>query len=108
MFENFMTALRVVLPLALFMGIGVLIRRCKVIDRPTMRKVDGLCFRLFMPTLLFKNIYESDVLHHFDGWGFLYILLCTLFLFFVAGLFFPRRLLPDGGSAAAVGQSMIR
>jgi len=107
-FENFMTALRVVLPLALFMGIGVLVRTCKVVDRPTMRKVDGLCFRLFMPTLLFKNIYESDVLHHFDGWGFLYILLCILLLFFVAGLLLPRKLLPDGDSAAAVGQAMIR
>ena len=89
MFENFMTALRVVLPLAFLMGIGVLVRKAKVVDRPTMRKVDSLCFRLFMPTLLFKNIYESDLLHNVDGWGFLYVLLCLLILFFIAGIFLP-------------------
>ncbi len=108
MFENFMTALRVVLPLAFLMGIGVLVRKAKVVDRPTMRKVDSLCFRLFMPTLLFKNIYESDLLHNVDGWGFLYVLLCLLILFFIAGIFLPRRLLTDSASAAAVGQALIR
>lgn len=108
MSENFMTALRVVLPLALLMGIGVLVRKAKVVDRPTMRKVDSLCFRLFMPTLLFKNIYESDLLHHFDGWGFLYVLICMAILFFIAGIFLPRKLLADGASAAAVGQALVR
>lgn len=108
MFESFMTAVRVVVPLALLMGIGVLVRKAKVIDRPTMRKVDNLCFRLFMPTLLFTNIYESDLLHNIDGWGFLYVLACMLLLFFTAGIFLPRKLLADGGSAATVGQALIR
>lgn len=108
MFESFMTALRVVVPLALLMGIGGLIRKTKVVDRPTMRKVDNLCFRLFMPTLLFTNIYESDLLHNIDGRGFLYVLICMLVIFFVAGIFLPRKLLADGGSAASVGQALIR
>lgn len=108
MFESFMTAVRVVVPLALLMGIGVLVRKAKVVDRPTMRKVDNLCFHLFMPTLLFTNIYESDLLHSIDGWGFLYVFVCMLLLFFVAGIFLPRKLLADGGSAATVGQALIR
>lgn len=108
MFENFMTALRVVLPLALLMGIGVLVRKAKVVDRPTMRKVDSLCFHLFMPTLLFKNIYESDLLHNMNGWGFLYVLVCMLILFFVGGIFLPRKFLANSSSAASVGQALIR
>lgn len=108
MFENFMTALRVVLPLTFLMGIGVLVRKAKVVDRPSMRKVDNLCFRLFMPTLLFKSIYESDLLHSVNGRGFLYVLICMLVIFFVMGIFLPRKLLADGGSAATVGQALIR
>lgn len=108
MSENFMTALRVVLPLALLMGIGVLVRKAKVVDRPTMRKVDSLCFHLFMPTLLFKNIYESDLLHNIDVRGFLYVLICMLVIFFAAGIYLPRKLLADGNSAASVGQALIR
>lgn len=108
MFDNFMVALNVVLPLALLMGIGVLVRKAKIVDRPTMRKVDSLCFRIFMPTLLFKNIYESDLLHYSGGFGFIYVLLCVLVLFIFAGVLLPRRLIPDGASAASVGQAMIR
>jgi predicted permease len=108
MFENFMTALRVVLPLTFLMGIGILVRKAKVVDRPSMRKVDNLCFRLFMPTLLFKSIYESDLLHSVNGRGFLYVLICMLVIFFVMGIFLPRKLLADGGSAATVGQALIR
>lgn len=108
MFEHFLTALQVVFPLAFFMGIGVAVQKCKVVDRPSMRKVDSLCFHVFMPALQFKNIYESDVLRQIDVRGFLYVLACGLFLFLVAGLFLPRRLLSDGGSAASVGQALIR
>ncbi len=108
MFDNFMTAVRVVVPLALLMGIGVLARKAEIVDRPTMRKVDSLCFHLFMPTLLFTNIYESDLLHSIDGWGFFYVLVCMLVLFFVAGVFLPRKLLADSSSAASVGQALIR
>lgn len=108
MLENFMVALSVVFPLALLMGVGVAARQCKIVDQPTMRKVDSLCFKVFMPTLLFKNIYESDVLHHINGFGFLYVFICMLALFFVGGLLLPRRLLRDGGQAAAVGQAIIR
>ena len=34
MFDSFLVALRVVIPMALLMGIGALIRRAGVIDRP--------------------------------------------------------------------------
>ena len=87
-----MTALRVVFPLAALMGIGALVRKGGLIDRPSMRKVDVLSFRLFMPTLLFKNIYESDLLHHSGGLGFVYIPVCMLLLFCVAGVYLQRRL----------------
>lgn len=108
MWGNFMTALQVVLPLGLLMGLGALVRKGKIADRPTMQKVDSLCFKVFMPTLLFKNIYESDLLHNTDVFGFLYVLLCIVFLFFVAGIILPRRMIADGNRAASVGQALIR
>lgn len=108
MLDSFMTALRVVLPLAMLMAVGALVCKRNVVDRPTMRKVDSLCFRLFMPTLLFKNIYESDPLHNVEPLGFLYVVPCALLIFFIAGVFLPRKLIAAGSSAASVGQAMIR
>ena len=57
MFESFLVALRVVIPMALLMGVGAGIRMAGIIDRTTMRSVDKMTFRVFMPALLFKNIY---------------------------------------------------
>lgn len=108
MLDSFTTALRVVLPLAMLMAIGALVCKRNIVDRPTMRKVDSLCFRLFMPTLLFKNVYESDPLHNVEPLGFLYVVPCALLIFFIAGVFLPRKLIAAGGSAASVGQAMIR
>ena len=67
MFESFFVALRVVAPMALLMGLGVVIRCAGITDRSTMRAMDKVCFRVFLPLLLFKNIYETDLSSGF-GW----------------------------------------
>ena len=69
MLESFLAALRVVLPMALLMALGAGVRAAGVIDRTAMRSVDKLTFRLFMPVLLFKNIYETDLAQSFEQIG---------------------------------------
>ena len=61
MLESFLAALEVVVPMALLMLVGAGARKAGVVDRPAMRNVDKLTFRIFMPVLLFKNIYETDL-----------------------------------------------
>lgn len=107
MIDSLITAMTVVAPLAILMGIGVLVRMAKVVDRPTMKKVDGLCFRLFMPVLLFKNIYDSDLIHSWDGPGFLFVFICICILFILC-LVVPRWVMADGGRAASIGQALVR
>lgn len=107
MFESFLAALRVVTPMALLMAVGALVRVGHIMDRPTMQKMDKLTFRLFMPVLLFKNIYETDVSADFDvkATGFAFISLIAIFLM---ALLLPPRLIRDRGQAASVGQAVIR
>lgn len=107
MLNSFFVALRVVVPMALLMGVGVVMRLTKVTDRPTMRAVDKMSFRLFMPTLLFKNIYETDLSMHFDGRAVLFAIVC-LFLVFALALLVPPKLEKDHNKAAAIGQAIIR
>ena len=107
MLENFLVALRVVLPMALLMALGVGVRTVGVIDRTTMRSVDKLTFRLFMPVLLFKNIYETDLSQSFHPKEVLFAALALAALFPLA-LLLPRRLEPDRSKAAAMGQAMMR
>lgn len=107
MLESFLAALRVVLPMALLMLVGVGVRKAGLTDRPAMRNVDRLTFRLFMPVLLFKNIYETDLSQSFEPREVLFAVLALLAIFPVA-LLLPRRLEKDRSKAAAMGQAMMR
>lgn len=107
MFESFFVALRVVAPMALLMGLGVLIRKAKITDRPTMRAMDKVCFRVFMPALLFRNIYDSDLANSLGWKEPVFIIGCLLLLFALSLLIIPR-LLPDRRQAASVSQAIFR
>lgn len=56
---SFQVAANVVLPMILLMLTGAVVVRCKVVDRPTMKKFDQLIFRLFLPAYLFQSIYSA-------------------------------------------------
>lgn len=107
MLESFLAALGAVLPMALLMALGTGARKTGVIDRPTMRNMDKLTFRLFMPVLLFKNIYETDLSQNFDLREILFVTL-TLTALLPLALLLPRRLEPNPIKAATIGHAMMR
>ena len=107
MFDSFLVALRVVIPMALLMGIGALIRRAGVIDRPGMRAMDRVTFKLFMPDLLFKNIYDTTLGDGMEGREVAFAV-AGLALVFLFALLVPPRLVADHNKAAAIGQAIIR
>lgn len=107
MFESFFVALRVVAPMALLMGLGVVIRCAGITDRSTMRAMDKVCFRVFLPLLLFKNIYETDLSSGFGWKEPLFIVACLLAIFFLTLAVVPR-LIKDRRQVASVSQAIFR
>jgi len=58
--DNFMVALGVVFPMLAMMAVGVVIRRVGWVDEMLARQIDSVNFRVFLPCLVFMNIYQSD------------------------------------------------
>ena len=56
--ENFLLAFNVVFPIFLIMMLGVILKRKNMVDDKSLNVMNSLIFRLFMPTLLFFNIYN--------------------------------------------------
>ncbi|AVQ23691.1 transporter, auxin efflux carrier (AEC) family protein [Fusobacterium nucleatum subsp. nucleatum ATCC 23726] len=56
--ENFLLAFNVVFPIFLIMMLGVILKRKNMVDEKSLNVMNSLIFRLFMPTLLFFNIYN--------------------------------------------------
>lgn len=105
--ESLIMASRVVIPMAIMVAIGMLLRIIKLTDEPTMKKVDKLIFNVFMPMLSFYNIYKTDftklenVSYILFGAGFVLVL-------FLIGMFLVPKIVKPMPTAASMGQAIFR
>ncbi|MBR5344170.1 MAG: AEC family transporter [Oscillospiraceae bacterium] len=59
--EHFLVSLNAVLPVFFIMAAGYLAKRVGIIQEQDIFKFNRVAFRVFMPVMLFKNIYASDL-----------------------------------------------
>ena len=76
----------VVLPLFLMIVLGYSLKRIRVYDEHTISGVNQLVFKVFLPLLLFINIYQTDVAGVFDLKLMLVAVLGVLGSFFMTWL----------------------
>ncbi len=105
--ESFSAAARVVIPMMLLMFVGFLVRKGGYIDRPAMKQYDRLIFILFMPVLMFKNIYDMDFSQGFAVKEMVFAGV-GLLVNFVFSLTFPKLLTNDGNKSSVIGQAVVR
>ena len=107
MTESFYAALRVVVPMIILMAIGAFVRVKGIITRPAMKEYDRLIFWIFMPTLLFKNIYDMDFSQGFAVKEMLFVAACLVVLFVFAYVV-PRIFVKDGNKSVVIAQAVGR
>lgn len=107
MSDSFFAALRVALPMMLLMMLGWLCRTKGFIDRPAMKQYDKLIFVLFMPLLLFKNIYDIDFSQGFAVKEMIFAAVCLL-VNFACCLTLPKYLTNDPRKSSVIGQAVVR
>lgn len=105
--EGFLMAGRVVVPMAIMVGIGVLLRIFHVTDAPTMKQVDNLIFRLFMPALSFYNIYNTDF-SKLTNIGFILYGAAGLVVLFAAAMTVVPKFVSPRPTASSYGQAIFR
>ena len=104
--DSFWVAVRVVVPMAIMMGIGILLRVGKIAERDTMKKVDKISFNLFLPMLMFSNTFDTDF-SQISG-GYILYGIGGSFLLFLIAIFVIPRFEKNPPSAAAMGNALIR
>lgn len=100
-------AVQVVVPMAIMVCIGVIMRICKVADAATMKKVDNMIFKVFMPTLSFYNIHKTDFSKLNTIGYILYGVAVLMVLFLIAMTVVPKYVKPRP-TAASYGQAIFR
>lgn len=64
--ESLKLSFESVTPIFLLMALGYVLRCLKVADKQTFNAINKLVFKVFLPVLLFKNVYETDISSIFD------------------------------------------
>ena len=105
--QNLIISAQVVLPLLLMMLVGMGVRRLGLADEQTLRKVDNIAFRIFLPILLFQNLYAVDVKQAFNPGLIGYTVACV-FLIFGLSMWLIPRFEKDNKKRAAIVQTIIR
>ncbi len=59
--NNFMVSFNVVFPIFLLMAVGYFITHINLIDEPCTKKMNAVVFKLLLPMMIFKNVYESNI-----------------------------------------------
>ena len=59
--SNFLLSARAVLPMFLMIAAGYFCRRVGVLSREDVPRFNRVAFRVFLPCLLFYNVYVSDL-----------------------------------------------
>ena len=81
--ESFLFAINSVMPIILTVVIGYFLKKIKFVDEEFVKKANKLVFRVFLPAMLFLNVYRIDNLSSFDFTYVLYAISVILINFFV-------------------------
>ena len=75
--ESLHIALEIVLPLFLLLAVGYCIKLTGIMNETSVRQTNNMIFKVFLPLLVFFNIYKTDLTSSFD---------MSLLLFAVVGV----------------------
>ncbi len=79
--NNLYLAFSVVCPICLMMALGYFLRRINILQDATNRSINNLCFKAFLPVLLFVNVYNSDFATDFSLGLILFGVACMVIAF---------------------------
>lgn len=104
---NFLFALNATSPIVIMVAIGYFLKRLGMLDAGVAKVLNKLVFRVFLPAMLFLNMYKIESLADVDFTFVWYTLVATLVLFagaVVAVLFFTK----ENAKRGALLQSVFR
>ncbi len=88
--QHFLISFEVIFPIFLLMVIGFGIRRAGILSEGTVKQLNTSIFRVFLPVMIFKNVYESEIEEVFDLKMILFaviaVLSCVVLLFAIVPL----------------------
>ena len=80
---NFYLSFKIVFPLFVYMGIGVIARLTKIIDNNAASRFNKLCFTIFLPLTMARNVLDATKIIDAESFRSVMVLAVMIVLWFV-------------------------
>lgn len=90
--EHFALCFNAIMPLLLLMLLGFFLKRVQFIPDAGFSAIDKLCFRIFIPVMLFSNVFHADFSQDFHLKAVLYMEAVLIAVFLLSFFLVPRVL----------------
>ena len=107
MLQNFLTCVGAVLPMAIYLLIGAVLRRAKILGDRGVKKFTHVVFVTLYPFMMFDNLYGKSIGEHLNAGLVLYAVGFTLFQIALSWALICRRE-PDNYNRGAMIQGLYR
>ena len=104
---SFLFALNAVLPIILMVGTGYIVKRVGLITPEVAKGANKLVFRLFLPCLLFLNVYKISSVGGI-GIGYIFYIVIAEIVIFAAAIPIVMLLTKDNGRRGPTLQCVFR
>ena len=90
--DHFLLCFNAIMPLLLLMLFGFFLKRIHFIPDSGFAALDKLCFQIFIPAVLFSNVYHADFSKDFNLKAVVFMELALIVVFFLSFYLVPRVL----------------
>ena len=105
--ENLIISFNVVLPLFFAMALGYTLKRFGMYDAVTLKTINKLVFKVFLPVYLFYSIYSTDLSVAFNPKVMIFAVLAIL-IWFLLLMFVVPLIEKDNAKRGVMVQAMFR
>lgn len=107
MAEIFAFSFNAIMPILILMLIGYLLQRLNFADQAFFKRSNALVFKLFLPVLLFVNIYEIETLSSVN-WRVIIYCMLAIAINFILGFLVAKKVRAGRDQTAVITQCAFR
>lgn len=105
--ESLLLAASVVIPLLIYMAVGIFIRKSGILTIQNFKAMNTLVFRIFLPLTLFFDILSADLQKTIQPKAYVFAVIGILVSFAAAWTFFTRTI-KENSDASSMIQAVYR
>ena len=87
--DSFNISFNAIAPITLIVIMGYLLKKYKFLDKPTIKNMNSLCFKFFLPILTFSNIIHTNVKEIIDANLLIYVAISIIIIIIISIIIVP-------------------